>query len=224
MAGRTKREWPKQTRQLVLTAILAVAAQLPSHGLPGGQAGASNSAKNLKQRLLVRELILLQGHANRANQALANNIEALANRLPVLLSYADSQGTQNLNENEALLQKLERVAGPNPFEQEPQLKAELDRTRMALEAEGVGKVNDGLRQKNTAANRSRIFFRRPTIINPTEPLSTVDRLFPEDGARWPGTINILIDATGNYVVFATGLDGRPIKQANQIAYKTGHLN
>lgn len=220
MAGRTKRECPKQTLQLVLTAILAVAAQLPSHG----QSGASNSTKNLKQRLLVRELILLQGHANRANQALANNIEALANRLPVLLSYADSQGTQNLNENEALLQKLDKVAGPNPFEQEPQLKAELDRTRMALEAEGVGKINDGLRQKSTAANRSRVFFRRPTIINPTEPLSTVDRLFPEDGARWPGTINILIDATGSYVVFATGLDGRPIKQGNQIACKTGHLN
>ena len=220
MAGRTKREWSKPPLQLVLTAILAVAAQLPCHG----QAGASNSAKNLKQRLLVRELILLQGHANRANQALINNIEALANRLPVLLSYAVSQGTQNLNENDTLLQTLDRVAGPNPFEQEPQLKAELDRTRMALEAEGVGKINDGLRQKNTAANRSRIFFRRPTIINPTEPLSTVDRLFPEDDARWPGTINILIDATGNYVVFATGLDGRPIKQANQIAYKTGHLN
>ena len=201
-----------------------MAAQLPSHGQARGQAGASNSAKNLKQRLLVRELILLQGHANRANQALINNIEALANRLPVLLSYAVSQGTQNLNENDTLLQTLDRVAGPNPFEQEPQLKAELDRTRMALEAEGVGKINDGLRQKNTAANRSRIFFRRPTIINPTEPLSTVDRLFPEDDARWPGTINILIDATGNYVVFATGLDGRPIKQANQIAYKTGHLN
>ncbi len=220
MAGRTKRECSRQTLQLVLTAILAAAAQLPSHG----QSGASNSAKNLKQRLLVRELILLQGHANRANQALANNIEALANRLPVLLSYADSQGTQNLNENEALLQRLDKVAGPNPFEQEPQLKAELDRTRMALEAEGVGKINDGLRQKTTAANRSRVFFRRPTIINPTEPLSTVDRLFPEDGARWPGTINILIDATGSYVVFATGLDGRPIKQGNQIACKTGHLN
>lgn len=219
MAGRTKRERPKQTLQLVFTAVLAVAAQLPSHGQP-----ASNSAKNLKQRLLVRELILLQGHANRANQALTNNIEALANRLPVLLSYADSQGTQNLNENEALLQKLDKVAGPNPFEQEPQLKAELDRTRMALEAEGVGKINDGRRPKSTAANRSRVFFRRPTIINPTEPLSTVDRLFPEDGARWPGTINILIDATGSYVVFATGLDGRPIKQGNQIACKTGHLN
>jgi hypothetical protein len=76
----------------------------------------------------VREQILLQGHANRANQVLISNIEALANRLPVLLSYAQSQGTQNLNENEALLQDLDKVAGPNPFEQEPELKAELDRS------------------------------------------------------------------------------------------------
>ena len=184
----------------------------------------SNTAKNLKQRLLVRELILLQGHANRANQGLISNIEALANRLPVLLSYAQSQGTQNLNENEALLQKLDQVAGPNPFEQDPHLKAEVDRTKMALEFEGVGKVNDGLREKSATTTRSRVFFRRPTIINPTEPVRTVDTLPAEDGGRWPGTINILIDATGAYVLFATGLDGRVIKQDNKTVCKSGHLN
>jgi hypothetical protein len=173
---------------------------------------------------LVRELILLQGHANRANQALISNVEVLANRLPVLLSYADSQGTQNLNDNQALLQTLDKVAGLNPFEQEPHLKAELDRTKMTLEFEGVGKINDGLRQKDAQATRSRVFFRRPTIINPTEPVRTVDSLPVEDGGRWPGTINILIDATGAYVVFATGLDGRSVKDGDKTICKSGHLN
>jgi hypothetical protein len=142
----------------------------------------------------------------------------------VLLSYAQSQGTQNLNENQALLEKLDQVAGPNPFEQDPHLKAEVDRTKMTLEFEGVGKVNDGLREKSTPTRRSRVFFRRPTIINPSEPLRTVEALAAEDGGRWPGTINILIDATGAYVLFATGIDGRLIKQDNKTVYKSGHLN
>ncbi|CAN5313840.1 hypothetical protein BH11CYA1_BH11CYA1_23930 [soil metagenome] len=222
MVGRTKRKRYKHPRQLALATflILSTLPHLPCQAQPA----VSNSAKNLKQRLLVRELILLQGHANRANQGLISNVEALANRLPVLLSYAESQGTQNLNQNQELLHKLEKVTGPNPFEQEPQLKAELDRTRQSLESEGVGKVNDGLRQKEATGTRSRIFFRRPTIINPTEPVRTVDTLMAEDDGRWPGTINILIDATGSYVIFATGLDGRHLKQGDQTVCKSGHLN
>ncbi len=220
MVGRNKRQRCKQPLQLVLTAVVLLSAQLPCFA----QTTLSNSNKTLKQRLLVRELILLQGHANRANQALISNVEVLANRLPVLLSYADSQGTQNLNDNQALLQTLDKVAGLNPFEQEPHLKAELDRTKMTLEFEGVGKINDGLRQKDAQATRSRVFFRRPTIINPTEPVRTVDSLPVEDGGRWPGTINILIDATGAYVVFATGLDGRSVKDGDKTICKSGHLN
>jgi len=220
LVGRNKRQRCKQPLQLVLTAVALLSAQLPCFA----QTTLSNSNKTLKQRLLVRELILLQGHANRANQALISNVEVLANRLPVLLSYADSQGTQNLNDNQALLQTLDKVAGLNPFEQEPHLKAELDRTKMTLEFEGVGKINDGLRQKDAQAVRSRVFFRRPTIINPTEPVRTVDSLPVEDGGRWPGTINILIDATGAYVVFATGLDGRSVKEGDKTICKSGHLN
>lgn len=224
MAGRTKREWSKPAQQLAVASVLVVALALSVQLRAHSQPATSNTAKNLKQRLLVRELILLQGHANRANQDLISNIEALANRLPVLLSYAQSQGTQNLNENQALLEKLDQVAGPNPFEQDPHLKAEVDRTKMTLEFEGVGKINDGLREKSVPTRRSRVFFRRPTIINPSEPLRTVDALAAEDGGRWPGTINILIDATGAYVLFATGIDGRLIKQDNKTVYKSGHLN
>lgn len=226
MAGRTKRERSKSPQQLALTSarVFAIAFALSIQLQTLCQPALSNTAKTLKQRLLVREQILLQGHANRANQVLISNIEALANRLPVLLSYSRSQGTQNLNENEALLQDLDKVAGPNPFEQEPELKTELERSRLALEAEGVGKVNDGLRQKNVATSRSRAYFCRPTMIHPTEPLRTIDTLIVEEGSRWPGTINILIDCTGNYVVFATGLDGRQLKQDNKTICKSGHLN
>ncbi len=212
---------------LVLATALALAITnmlpLPILAQPAGQA-------TLKQRMLVRDLILLQGSADIANQALTDKTKALAETLPGLLSYAGAVGNVDLNQQRQLVSAVERAAGANPFDEQAQLKDELARIRVGLEADGAGKVVEraGRLMADGKMRYCPVYFRSTSIINPTEPWRTFTNLPINTAARgrerWPGTINILIDATGSYLIFATGLDGKLLEKEGKVLYASGHLN
>lgn len=193
-------------------------------------AQAQSGNVTMKQRMLVRDLMLLQGSADVANKSLIERIKALAIALPGLLSYSDAVGNVDLNQQGRLVRAVEVSVGANPFDGEEQLKNELARIRVGLEADGAGKVAERA-GRATADGKSRycpIYFRGISIINPTEPWRTFNNLPLNTAAkgreRWPGTINILIDATGSYLIFATGLDGRLLSEGDKVVYAAGHLN
>ncbi len=219
MVGRTARR-RSSTFLLVFLSLFGsaqVGAQILHQAVPG-------SARELKQRLLVRDLILLQGIVDRANQKLANNLMSVTDRLPQIIAYEDTLSGSDLNQDNLLRQRLEAVAGPNPFDQEEQLKTEINRVRSVLQADSASKRAGPLTAgEKPEAIPGRIFFRRSTFINPSEPWRTIDTLPPEDQARWPGTINILIDSSGAYVVFATSLEMSTLKSNGQIVFKRGQL-
>lgn|GEM_PF-745002 len=195
----------------------AAPAQILHQAVPG-------SSRELKQRLLIRNLILLQGIVDRANQKLGENIELLAKTLPQSIAYEETLSGRDLNQDGSLLKLLEQTVGANPFDLEEQLKTEVSRVRSVLQADQVSKRAGPLTAgEKPAAMPGRIFFRRSTFINPSEPARTIDSLPAEDLARWPGTINILIDSSGAYVVFATSLEMSTLKSKGQIVFKRGQL-
>ncbi len=219
MAGRTARR-RSSPFLLVFLSLLGSAqanAQILHQAVPG-------SAREMKQRLLVRDLVLLQGIVARANQKLAGHVVVIADRLSQILTYEQSLSGSDLNQDELLCRRLEASAGPNPFDQEEQLKAEINRVRSVLQADSASKRAGPLTAgEKPTPTPGRIFFRRSTFINPSEPWRTIDTLPPEDQARWPGTINILIDSSGAYVVFATSLEMSTLRSKDQIVFKRGQL-
>lgn len=187
----------------------------------GAKGNGGGSVKELKQRMLVRDLILMQGVAQRANQKLAGNIVAVASRLPTLLPFSQTIGAVDLNQERQLLQRLNELVGVNPYDQEDQLKNEMLRLRTALQADESLQLSDNKKPKSL--KNSRVFFRQSTFINPSEPVRTIDSLNPEEDARYPGTINILIDCSGAYVVFATGIEMTVLKSEGKTVFKSGQL-
>jgi len=197
--------------------------QTPAAGqiVLGAKGNGGGSVKELKQRMLVRDLILMQGVAQRANQKLAGNIVAVASRLPTLLPFSQTIGAVDLNQERQLLQRLNELVGVNPYDQEDQLKNEMLRLRTALQADESLQLSDNKKPKSL--KNSRVFFRQSTFINPSEPVRTIDSLNPEEDARYPGTINILIDCSGAYVVFATGIEMTVLKSEGKTVFKSGQL-
>ena len=179
----------------VSTTVFLSAAAAPADAK--GLAGMSKTAR----LLLIQELTAAKKEAEKANEQMQTDMEALAKQLPALFSCRDARAA--LVPPEATLKKLEDIAGPNPYDT-PHLSGELARHR----------------QEHPTASPSRLLFiEGQTInINPLQP-----EISAEGGSKVPGTINIGIDWQGHFLLWGTDLDGQPIKQSGKVFTRTGML-
>lgn len=173
--------------------VTVVTAPVEAKGL----AGMSKSAR----LLLIQELTAAKKEAEKANEQMQTDMEALAKQLPALFSCRDARNA--LVPPEATLKRLEDIAGPNPYDT-PHLSGELARHR----------------QEHPTASPSRLLFiEGQTInINPLQP-----EISATGGSKVPGTINIGIDWQGHFLLWGTDLDGQPIMQSGKAFTRTGML-
>lgn len=184
----------------VTATVIVTVAVFPSVAAPVEAKGLAGMSKTARL-LLIQELTAAKKEAEKANEQMQTDMEALAKQLPALFSCRDARAA--LVPPAATLKRLEDIAGPNPYDT-PHLSGELARHR----------------QEHPTASPSRLLFiEGQTInINPLQP-----EISAEGGSQVPGTINIGIDWQGHFLLWGTDLDGQPVKQSGKAFTRTGML-
>lgn len=170
---------------------------------------ARHTIKDSERILLLKQLKQALDANARAQLRLKAMTEALAAKLPVLLPYIKSMNGRDLNCDKALRRTILSLVGPNPFDQETDLKSELNRVRASNQAEQTGEKIAAL-----------YFMPVANLDDASLSLAlTAEKHIQFD----PGTLIVFINDAGGYAVGAIGIDGTAIKVENQPFYKHGQL-
>lgn len=200
MAGRTGR----YARRAAL-GLLVLSMYLPA------QAGPN------QKHILAAQMLKATLAVQRADLKMDDSLEALAKSLPALLRESKNKPSFDPETDLPLRRLLDAKLGPNPYDQEVDLIQEMQRIRVAWQADHPQMVTTSRLPGETPGTRKphpRLYFlpfqegyfdisRLSQYVAGFE--GTICRL-----DNIPGTIYILILPKNQFCLFSIGLDGKPM--------------
>lgn len=214
MAGRTGRHARRAPHRLLVLFILSVIA--------GEYGTESTYAAPSQKHILAAQMLKATLAAQRADLKMDDSLEALAKSLPALLRGRQKQVTFDPQSDLPLRQWLDARLGANPYDQEDDLKGEMQRIRVAWEANNPQMVTTSRPLGQTPGTRKahpRVYFlpfqegyfdfsRLSGYVANLEPtIVGTDNI--------PGTIYILMLPKNQFCLFSISLDGRPMHSAQK---------